>query len=308
MKELYKRHRPQSLKTMVGHKGVLAGLEKRLAKGDIPQAILFTGPSGTGKTTLARIILGHLGAGSHDTFEINSADFKGIEMVREIRRLVQLSPISGPCRVWIIDEAHQLTKDAQNAFLKILEDTPRNCYFMLATTDPQKLLKTILTRCSEIKLSALSNSELEKLLKRVVEKEKFQIGQDILDEIIASCDGSARKALVILEQVAVFTNEEEQAEALKSTTLNKDLALELARTLVNSRNSGDWLDVAKILKEMTDDPEAVRYLILGFGRAILLKGGKGAERAFRLIDIFSGNFYDSKQAGLAAACWEFINS
>lgn len=306
MKELYKKYRPKTLKGVVGQTSAIASLQRLVEQNKIPHALLLTGPSGCGKTTIGRILRDILGCGKTDYMEVNSADFKGIDTIREIRRMVNLSPIAGKCRIWMIDEAHKLTSDAQNALLKLLEDTPSHVYFILATTDPHKIIKTIHTRCSEVKLQALNTKELERIIQRTVDKLGKQITPEVLQEIAEAAEGSGRKALVILEQVICLDTEQEQLAAIQATTLNKDAAIDLARALVNPR--ADWKQVAAILKNINDEPEAVRYLVLGYCRAILLSGGPLASRAFTIIDIFSSNFYDSKQAGLAAACWEVVYS
>lgn len=311
-KSLYKRYRPKTLKGIVGQDGAVNSLQKMIDKGNIPHAILLTGPSGCGKTTIARILQGILNCGDKDFIEMNCADFKGIEMVRDIRRSANLCPLEGDCRIWLLDEAGKMTGEAQNAFLKLLEDTPKHVYFMLATTDPQKLIKTIHTRCSEIKLVSLSEASLQRVLQRVMEKEQMKISEDVITEIIEACDGSARKALVILEQVGSLDTEEDQIKAVQASTFNKDEAILLARALFNWQGT-TWGEVAKILKNLKDqDVEGIRYLILGYARSCMLgKEGQApnmklAERAFKVIDIFSENFYDSKHAGLAAACWEVV--
>jgi DNA polymerase III gamma/tau subunit len=301
----YKRYRPRTLKGIVGQDGAIASLQRFIDKGTIPHCILFSGPSGVGKTTLGRILKTHLNCGDADFLEINSADFKGIDTIREIRRSVNLSPISGDCRIWFIDEAHKLTGDAQNALLKMLEDTPDHVYFMLATTDPQKLIKTIHTRASEVKLQGLGAPALQRVLQRVVDKEKLTVTEKVLDEIIDASDNSARKALVILEQVGSLDTEAQQLEAVSATSLNKDAAITLARALINPR--ADWKAVALLLKELKDEPEGIRYLVLGYCRSVLLGGGPLTARAYMIIDIFSRNFYDSKSAGLAAACYEVVH-
>lgn len=313
-KELYKRYRPKTLKGVVGQDGAVASLQKLIDKQAIPHAILFTGPSGCGKTTIGRILKEVLECGDADFQEINCADFKGIEMVRDIRRSANLAPIDGKCRIWLIDEAHKLTGDAQNAFLKILEDTPAHVYFMLATTDPAKLIKTIHTRCTEVKLSAMNSVSLERVIKRVVDKEGMKLTDEVIAEVVSAADGSARKALVILEQVGLMETEEEQLKAIQASTFNKDEAINLARALFNY-NPPSWMEVAKILRNLGDqDVEGIRYMILGYARAVLVGKDekppnlKFASKAFQVIDIFSRNFYDSKQAGLAAACWEVMNT
>jgi len=303
--ELYKKYRPRSLKTFVGQNGAVLALRRMMEKDSVPHALLFTGPSGTGKTTIGRMLKEHLKCSDFDFVEINAADFKGIDTIRDIRRTASMMPMEGSCRIWLIDEAGKLTNDAQNAFLKILEDTPDHAYFFLATTDPQKLLKTIHTRCTEIKLQGLSHKELEQVIVRVAKKESMTLTDEVIQAIIESSDSSARKALVILEQVGWLETEKEQLEAVVASSVHKDKAIELARALIQP--NARWPQVAAILKELKDEPEQVRYLVLGYCRSVMLGGGGLAARAFDIVDIFSSNFYDSKQAGLAAACWEVLH-
>lgn len=309
---LYRKYRPRSLKTVVGQSAAVASLQKLIETDRIPNAILFTGPSGCGKTTLARILKNHLKCDDYDFQELNVADFRGIDMVRDIRRTVTTPALSGGVRVWLLDECGLLTKDAQSALLKILEDTPQDCYFFLATTDPQKLLKTILTRCAEVKMVSLKEKDLRQVLERVIAAEKFKVSPTVMDEIVDSSEGSARKALVILGQVALLSGDDAQIEAIHTTTLNSDAAFALARALMDPRMT--WPEVAIILRNLVDsEPESVRYMVLGYARSCLIgKEGKPlnqrfASRAFMVIDIFKRNFYDSKAAGLAAACFEVIN-
>lgn len=311
--ELYKKYRPKSLKSVLGQDGAVASLEKLMAKG-LPHAMLLTGPSGCGKTTLGRILKDHLQCGDGDFIEINSADFKGIEMVRDIRRHANLSPMHGDARVWLIDEAHKLTGDAQNALLKLLEDTPSHAYIFLASTDPQKLIKAIHTRCSEVKLVGLAASALQRVLQRVIDKESLKVSEDVITEIIDVCEGSARKALVILEQVGSLEGEAEQIKAIQATTFDKDAVFKLAQTIMGFGDHS-WGSVAKMLRGLLDqDAEGIRYVILGYARSCLIgktdkpPNPKFAARAFKVIDCFGRNFYDSKHAGLAAACYEVVST
>lgn len=309
---LYQKYRPKTLKGVIGQDGSVVSLQMQIDKKKVPHVVLLTGPSGCGKTTIGRILKEHLECGDGDFFEINCADFKGIDMVRDIRRAVGMSPMHGSTRVWLIDEAGKLTNDAQNALLKLLEDTPSHAYFLLATTDPQKLIKTIHTRAAQVKLSAITHKDLELLIQRVANKEGMSISGDIISEIADAADGSARKALVILEQVGTLETEAEQLKAIQTSTFNKDEAINLARALFDRRGT-PWPEIARILRNLSDqDAEGIRYCVLGYARSCLIgKEDKPpnmqfAEKAFRVIDIFSANFYDSKHAGLAAACWEVV--
>jgi len=272
----------------------------------------LSGPSGCGKTTIARILKSTLDCGDADFQEVNAADTRGIDTVREIRKHMGLRPISGECRIWLIDEAHKLTNDAQNGLLKILEDTPKHVYFMLCTTDPQKLIRTIHTRGTELKLKGVVPLAMEKLLCDIIEREKLSVGEDVVASVIDAAEGSARKALVILEQVSGLDGDKAQLAAVASTTYTRELAFDLARLLVTGQNIG-WADVAKILRAIKEeDAEGIRYCILGYARSCMV-GADGkppnvklGERAFKIIDIFGRNFFDSKHAGLAAACWEAV--
>jgi len=219
-----------------------------------------------------------------------------------------MAPMSGTTRVFFLEEAQSLSRAgfSQQAMLKMLEDTPSHVYFILATTDEQKLHKAILTRCTEVKLVALTEASLQRVVQRVVDREKFIVSDKVVQEIAEAAEGSARKALVVLEQVARLEGDAAQLEAVQTTSINKELGIALARALINPQ--ARWDVVAPILKELKDDPEGLRYLVLGYSRSVLLGGGKLAPRAFKIIDIFSRNFYDSKHAGLAAACWEVVNT
>jgi len=312
-KEYYKRYRPKTLKGLVGQDDAVSSLQTFIHRETIPHTILLSGPSGCGKTTIARILKEVLECSDQDFFEINAADDRGIDKVREIKKHLGLVPMLGKARIWLIDEAHKLTGDAQNSLLKMIEDTPDHVYFMLATTDPQKLIKTIHTRSTEIKLKSLNEAALTRVLKRVVDKEKLSVTDDVVEAIADAADGSGRKALVILDAVGSLPTEAEQLKAIQVTTFTKDAAFDLARLMM--AHNPAWSDAARILRAVKDeDAEGIRYCVLGYARACMVgKEGNAPNhafgvRAFKVIDIFGRNFYDSKHAGLAAACWEAIHS
>lgn len=290
---------------MLGQPEAVQILEKKIQNGTMPHALLFAGPSGCGKTTLARILKGKLECSDLDFQEINTADFRGIDTARDIRMAMNYAPTAGKCRIWLIDEAHRATADFQAACLKLLEDTPSHVYFMLATTEPQKLLKTIITRCTTIQVKSLSSHVLEKLIQYVSEKEGIKLTEEITDGIIAASDGSGRKALVLLGQVVELDDEESQLNMLLSIDAEKQ-AISLAKALLNFRTR--WEDISKIIKGIDEEPEKLRYMVLGYASSVLLKGGKLAPRAYLIVNAFESNFYDSKRAGLIRACWEVIGN
>ncbi len=300
-KELYKRYRPKKFSEVIGQTAAVQSIRKLIETDNIPHAIMLAGPSGVGKTTIARILKDYLSCSDQDFVEKNCADFRGVDDIRDVRRHSGFSPLGGKTRIFLIDECHKLTNDAQNALLKMLEDTPKHVYFILCTTEPHKMLKTIQTRCSFIKLVSLSTVELTTLLKTVAKSEGLAVSSDVITEIVDVSEGSARKALVILDQVGKLETEKEQLRAIETTTFSKDEAFKLAQQK----------EIARLLvsmKELEQDVEGIRRMILGYARAILLKGGPLAPRSFVIIDIFSKNFWDSGHAGLAAACYEVTTS
>jgi DNA polymerase III gamma/tau subunit len=310
--ELYKRHRPQKLSEVIGQPHAIAQLRKSLQTNKVDHSILFNGPTGTGKTTLMRIMRRALKCSKNDYVEINTADFRGIDTIRDLRRNLSLAPLGGACRVIAIDECHSLSRDAQNAILKLLEDTPAHVYFMLGTTDPQKLLAALLGRCTEVKLKALSQDDLELLIREVIKKESLVICEEIISEIATAANGSARKALVILDAVSKAEGDEDQKRAIAVTSIDKDLAFGLAKLLMWGKKK-DWTPVAIQLQKMKDeDPEGVRHCVLGLARAMIVgKEGKppsmqNASRAYDCLNAFEDNFWDSHGPGLALACWRTV--
>ena len=291
---------------MVGQPEAVKILEGLIKSKRIPHAIMFTGPSGCGKTTLARIIKSHLEVADIDFTDLNCADFRGVDKVREIRTSMVHAPLGGKARVWLIDEAHQLTKDAQNAMLKMLEDTPRHVYFMLCTTEPTKLLTTIKTRCTEVKVKPISQQDLYELVRSVSVTESeghFDPSEEVLEKIAEIAEGSARSALVLLEKIYGIEGEDDQLLVLEKSD-HKSQSIEIARALLNQKTQ--WSDMAKILKEVDDQPERIRRMILTYMKNVLL-GGKKNNRAFLILQAFRDNFFDSEMAGLVAACYEVLN-
>lgn len=203
---------------------------------------------------------------------------------------------------FLVHNCHQLTSEAQDGLLKILEDTPRHVYFFLCTTDPQKLKNTIITRCTEIRVKLLSATDLDELLKTVAKKEGKELDQDVIDALVEASDGSARKALVMLHSVIGLADTEAQLGAIENTRV-KSAAFDLARALLTAKSFGD---VAPLLRTIEEDAEAVRRCILGYCRKVLIGNKRDAARAFQIIDAFRSNVFDSGHAGLAANCYEIF--
>jgi DNA polymerase III subunit gamma/tau len=303
--ELHRKLRPKTAAELVGQPEAAALLkvwEESPAK--IPHAILLHGPTGCGKTTTARLIVKLLKCSKHDFKEINAADTRGIDTVREVHSIGRKKALGGRTRVFLFDEAHQLTKkqggDAQTAMLKMLEEPPSHVYYLLATTDPEQLLPTIRGRCQSVQLSRLSSKDLLTLVGR---SGGDKLSADVKELLTDAADGSARNALVLLEKLLLLKNEKAQLDAIVNADSKKQ-GFDLARCLISPRSK--WSDAAKILKALADEPETVRHIVLAYAATVLLGGGPLAKRAYLLITAFQANFYESKRAGLVAACWEVL--
>ncbi len=306
--ELYRRYRPSKFSEVVGQDESVTVLSELGRRNAVPQFLLLTGPSGCGKTTLARILRKKLKCGDADYVEINAAKERGIDMVRDIERRMGFKPIGGPCRMWICDECHQLTVDAQGGFLKILEDTPPWVYFVFCTTDPQKLKSTIRTRATSINLKAVGRTDLKSLIHRVAEAELgVGFSDEVSDKIVDMSDGSPRKALVLLGQVLGIEDEEKQLSVLRDSDYQTE-AIELCRALLNPR--GGWSEIAKILKGiegLDEQVESIRWMVLDYMASVAVGGSKQAQRAVDIINLFKTPFYDSKRAGLILACHDAVS-
>jgi DNA polymerase III gamma/tau subunit len=299
--ELYKRHRPKSLERVVGNADTVVTLKNMIERKTVPHTLLFHGPRGCGKTSLARIVADELGCMEMDFKEVNSSSYRGIDTIREIQRLMQLNPVSGPCRVWILDECHQISKDGQNAMLKMTEDTPSCVYFFLCTTEPDSLIGPLRSRCFSMPVSLLTDQEQMIILERVMRKEQIVLSDTTKAEVVKWAMGSARDLLVLLETVAALP-EEMRAAAIEKKIVELNEAIDLCRALIKKE---PWVKIAKILSNLKGDPESTRYAVLGYARTVLLKGGD--YQAYIVIDCFKDHFFNSKAAGLAHAAFTAVS-
>ena len=234
MESLYRKYRPLTFDSVVGQQHIVSTLEHAITEGRLSHAYLFCGPRGTGKTTMARILAKALlcqkadearaaGAsgcmpdgtceeceliaeGNHpDVYELDAASRTGVDNVREeIINSVNFAPVRGKYKIYIIDEVHMLTAAAFNALLKTLEEPPAHVVFVLCTTDPQKILETILSRCQRFDFHRISNEDIEGRLRYVCEQEGFDYDDEAIEIVARHARGGMRDALSTLEQLSVF--------------------------------------------------------------------------------------------------------
>ena len=229
MESLYRKYRPLTFESVVGQQHIVSTLQHAVTEGRLSHAYLFCGPRGTGKTTMARILAKALlcqkahgdhgcmpdgtcpeceaiAEGTHpDVYELDAASRTGVDSVREeIINSVNFAPVRGNYKVYIIDEVHMLTTQAFNALLKTLEEPPSHVVFVLCTTDPQKLLDTILSRCQRFDFHRISNEDILARMRYVCEQEDFSYDEEALEIVAKHARGGMRDALSTLEQLSVF--------------------------------------------------------------------------------------------------------
>jgi DNA polymerase-3 subunit gamma/tau len=300
---LYNKYRPTTFDDVAGNTNTVNSLKSVFAKKEIPHAFLMTGPTGCGKTTLARIIAKELGAEEDNYIEINTADFRGIDMVRDLRRQAQYKPIGGNAKVWLLDECHKLSNDAQNGILKLLEDAPAHAYFIFATTNPEKLLKTLKGRCSQFTVDLLGEKDMFRLLRKVVKSEGENMPKAVYEQITKSAQGHVRNALQILEQV-INVEEEDRLDMAKRQEQTENESIELCRLLISGANWKKIANILQSLKKQNEDAESIRRHVLGYAQAVLLK--EDNQQAAAVIEAFWEPTYNVGFPGLVYSCYESI--
>ncbi|MCR4562929.1 MAG: DNA polymerase III subunit gamma/tau [Bacilli bacterium] len=278
-KALYLKYRPQTFEEVAGQTAPVRTLKNALATGKMAHAYLFTGPRGTGKTSMARLFakaldceegVGHqcnhcsnclaISDGSHpDVIEIDAASNNGVEQVRDLIEKVRYSPIKGRYKIYIIDEVHMMTQGAFNALLKTLEEPPENVIFILCTTEPFKILPTILSRCQRFDFSRVSPEDMSKKLVEILHKEGAEFDQDGVNAVVSLADGGMRDSLSILDQVLAYSNNKLFEDDV--LTLFGLASIEEKVAMLESLERGDTLGVVTKSEEMLSTGIDVRRLV-----------------------------------------------
>lgn len=269
---LYQKYRPQTFAEVRGQEHIVSVLEGAIKKQAIPHALLFSGTRGTGKTTLARLFARAVGVSGVDCYEIDAASNRGIDDVRELREAVHTMPYESPYKVYIIDEVHMLTKEAFNALLKTLEEPPAHVLFMLATTEEEKLLDTIISRCQVFRLRAPSRTLLAETVTSVASAEGFTLAPEAADLIAIAADGSFRDALGITQKVLLASGDTVGSADEVATIIGAPRTKTL-ESLITALHQQDKAAALKALHEAvaaTVDMQLFARLLLEHVRAVML--------------------------------------
>jgi DNA polymerase-3 subunit gamma/tau len=301
---LYRKYRPQKFAEIVGQEHVVQTLSNAISSGIVSHAYLFSGPKGSGKTTIARIMAKALNCRNRkegdfepcnkcsscieimegrslDIIEVDAASHRGIDEIRELRDGIKFSPVKEKYKVFILDEVHQLTKEAVNALLKILEEPPSHAIFIMATTEAYKMMPTLVSRCQRFDFRKLRLSEIIKRLEYIVEKEKVKIDKSALEIIALHSGGAIRDAESLLDQAITFSGavgSGNNGNLLKAKDIEELLGItdtylisQFVDFLADRKTDKAIKFLNEIFERGNDPQEFVRSLINYLRQAMLMK-------------------------------------
>jgi len=261
------------------------------------RTFLFSGPRGCGKTTLARLIAYQLNINDADIHEIDAADKTGVDDARQIKSSASYAPMGGKRKIYIIDECHRLSGNAWDSLLKTLEQPPNHCYFVLCTTEINKVPTTIKSRSKMFEVKPLMRKEAEQLIDWICQGEGITISPTVKKAIIDNCEGISREIIVCLDTVRNIR--EEDALALISSPRGEASVLELCQALLKS--GAKWSAISKIVQGVEEEPEKIRYAVLSYMSKVLLNAEN--DRAASLIQIFQDSWMYTGKSGLVLSCY-----
>lgn len=295
---LHTAHRPQTWDQILGQDGTIRSL-KRAVEANRAHSFLFTGPSGVGKTTLARMTANYL-AGEAATIanieQFPAAEKSGKDDIKAVINRTHYTALGdSPVKSIIIDEAHQLSKAAWDALLLPLEEPQDHVYWMLCTTEPAKVPKAVLTRCLRYELKPVAEELLFGLLEEVAAKEGLTVHDDVLEAIAENSGGSPRQALVYLEACQYCESPQEALKIMRQAGQSKEIG-DLCRFLLAGR--GTWADAVKLIKSMEAvEAESCRIGVVNYLGAVLMntKDNAKASGVLGLLECFRNPYNSSEK-------------
>ena len=319
-KVLALKYRPQVFKDLIGQNIIVETIEKSISQNKIPNAFLFTGIRGVGKTTIARILAKSLNCGNSeknsclknkckncdeisesrhiDVLEMDAASKTGVDDVRDLIEFSRYGPTSSKFKIFIIDEVHMLSKQAFNALLKTLEEPPSYLKFIFATTEVNKIPVTVLSRCQRFDLSRIKSEELSEFLAKVAEMEKIDINQDVLNLITKISEGSVRDALSLLDRISL-TNDDSQKGNISLESAREIFGYfdkEFTINLIEKIFDGDEDKTLDLYRQIYQKGVEPKIFLNGFLEIIYyLKNFKNLERVSFSTDLTENNFKKIKE-------------
>ncbi len=302
---LARKHRPISFDELIGQEHISDILKKSITSGRIAHAYLFCGPRGVGKTSCARILAQCLNCqdgpkinppaddpivesiakgNSFDVLEIDGASNRGIDEIRMLRENVKFAPSAGKYKIYIVDEVHMLTTEAFNALLKTLEEPPEHVKFIFATTEPQKLPATIISRCQKFDFKRINIKTISSVLEGVCKKEKIKIGDDAIYAIAKAAKGSMRDGLSILDQLSAMGDKGIKADDVFSMLglVETDLVFAFADALARRDSAGALDALESIIDKGKDVKQLNKDLVDHFRHLMVIK--VGGKKLGKLVD------------------------
>ena len=279
--------RPKSFDQIVGQSHITHTLKNAISINRLAQAFLFSGPRGVGKTTTARVLASTVnGLDSHeaclDIIELDGASNRGIDEIREIRESVKFPPSSVEYKVYIIDEAHMLTEQAFNALLKTLEEPPKHVIFILATTDPQKMPQTILSRTQRYDFMRISSEVIVDRLHYILKKEKIDFEENAIELISQKSDGSMRDALSMLDQIIAYSDKIININNLRSAIglIDQEYMYSICKSILE-QNTDKAIDLYHTILDSGVSSKLFINDLIGFlNQSMLLKLNKNNKRQY----------------------------
>lgn len=269
---LYRKYRPHTFDDVVGQEHITKVLEASIANQGIAHAYLFSGSRGTGKTSVARIFAEAIGCRSSDMYEIDAASNRGVDEVREIREAVHTLPLESPYKVYILDEAHMLTKEAWNALLKTLEEPPKHVIFILATTELEKVPETVVSRCQTFVFKKPTHTILKGVIEKIVASEGYHIDKGSSELVAFLGDGSFRDTESILQKVMHASKDKKITidEVELITGAPKASLLQEVIAGIDAGDANQSLSALQRVVSQNIDPKLFLMLLLQRVRSILL--------------------------------------
>ena len=318
---LYRKYRPQTFHDLVGQENIVNTLSNAIKLNKIAHAYLLCGPRGTGKTSSARILAKSLNCQEGptltpcgkcpsciditntvpvDVIEIDAASNRSVEDTQEILNKIQYVPVNGRYKIYVIDEVHMLSKHAFNALLKTLEEPPENVIFILATTEPHKVLDTIISRCQRFDFKRITTDDIVKRLEYISEKEGINISKQALYTIAKSSQGGMRDSLALLDQVSVLGyNKQIDVDDINELLgkISFDALFEIVSDISNGNSMESVTLIDKVYSKGNEPIQIITNLIQYFRDLIITKNCRDNSLILNLTRLGEGNIEKAKEQG-----------